>query len=455
MERTFYELSDQLAAQQHCVLHRLGQGAKEERSYYRFVWNKKTTEGQIQGAICKGSSQMLGQGHILSLSDTTDLDYSRRKGSIGLEQGLGYIGDHRGWGYNAHVHLNVRADSGSVVGLSDVHLWHRVEKKKARAHYHTPMEDKESYRWTQGCERSKAGLSGAAQVTFVQDREGDLYETFVKIPDERHHLLIRQRHNRRILTGEHKSMLVHQHLKECSLGGYFTLSIPKGHSRGEPRTARMEVRWSQVSILKNDKYAYEKAYPKAVSIGVVQVKEVASGVPAGEDPIEWCLWTTHSVETLQQALQIVRWYTFRWLIEEFFRILKKEGFELEKCELDSGYALRKMGLLTMSAAVRVLQLKQARDGGNDLPIEVVFDPQQQTCLSELNETLQGNTPALQNPHPEQSMAWACWIIARLGGWSGYASQRPPGVITLRNGLVRFDAIYFGWRLSRDALVYKR
>lgn len=107
----------------------------------------------------------------------------------------------------------------------------------------------------------------------------------------------------------------------------------------------------------------------------------------------------------------------------------------------------------MSAAVRVLQLKQARDGAQDLPIQAVFEPQEQDCLAELNSNLQGNTLALQNPHPDKTLPWAAWIIARLGGWSGYASQRPPGVITLRNGLERFDAICLGWRLSRDALMY--
>lgn len=268
------------------------------------------------------------------------------------------------------------------------------------------MEDKESYRGQQGCQRSKGVLAAAGRVTFVQDREGDLYSTFAHLPDEGHEVLIRQRHNRRVLTSQGQQCLIKQHLETVPVGGGKLLNIPKGHSQGKQRTARLDVRWTSVQIMKNDKYAYEKDFPKTVSLQVVQVKELAHLVPEGQAPIEWCLWTTHPVETLEQALQIVDWYALRWLIEELFRLLKKEGFQLEKCELNDGYALRKMGLLTMSAAVRVLQLKQARQGNTDLPIEAVFDEQEQVCLSQLNPTLHGNTTALQNPHPPQSLPWA-------------------------------------------------
>ena len=114
-----------MAGRQSCIIHQLGKDNKDQRSYYRFMSNQRTTEAAISQAICRLDEQVLAGAHLLSLSDTTAMDYTRCKGRIGLESGLGYIGDHRGWGYQAHVHLNVMADSGSVVGLSDVYLWHR------------------------------------------------------------------------------------------------------------------------------------------------------------------------------------------------------------------------------------------------------------------------------------------------------------------------------------------
>ena len=66
---------------------------------------------------------------------------------------------------------------------------------------------------------------------------------------------------------------------------------------------------------------------------------------------------------------------------------------------------------------------------------------------------EGKTEKQKNPHSRDNLAWATWLIARLGGWKGFASQRPPGVIILRMGLQRFHAIFEGWRIAKD--VYKR
>jgi hypothetical protein len=70
----------------------------------------------------------------------------------------------------------------------------------------------------------------------------------------------------------------------------------------------------------------------------------------------------------------------------------------------------------------------------------------------LAPSLQGRTQKQQNPYPPSSFAWTTWLIARLGGWSGYRSQRPPGMLTLIHGLRRFEAIFLGWKLAQTPLV---
>jgi hypothetical protein len=61
--------------------------------------------------------------------------------------------------------------------------------------------------------------------------------------------------------------------------------------------------------------------------------------------------------------------------------------------------------------------------------------------------------AVQILNPENNLAWAAWIIARLGGWKGFAGQRPPGVITLYGGRIRFFNLFDGWAIAKN--VYKR
>ena len=91
----------------------------------------------------------------------------------------------------------------------------------------------------------------------------------------------------------------------------------------------------------------------------------------------------------------------------------------------------------------------------DLPASVAFNLEQQQCLSQLAPSYQGKTPKQQNPYPPSSLPWATWLIARLGGWSGYLSQRPPGMPTLVHGLRRFESIFLGWKLSQNQLVCTR
>ena len=88
----------------------------------------------------------------------------------------------------------------------------------------------------------------------------------------------------------------------------------------------------------------------------------------------------------------------------------------------------------------------ARDGTIDRPATDVVAPDQLPMLEALQTRLEGKTAKQKNPHPKFSIAWLSWIIARLGGWTGYASERPPGPITMRRGWHRFEHMVEGWRL---------
>ena len=102
--------------------------------------------------------------------------------------------------------------------------------------------------------------------------------------------------------------------------------------------------------------------------------------------------------------------------------------------------------MVLKAATTVLQLVYARNRYDAPPIETIFDEGEQEVLEKLNEKLQGKTQKLQNLFPRDQLSWAAWIIARLGGWKGYQSQRPPGPITMKTGLDKFMSIFEGYQL---------
>jgi hypothetical protein len=102
------------------------------------------------------------------------------------------------------------------------------------------------------------------------------------------------------------------------------------------------------------------------------------------------------------------------------------------------------------AAIRVMQCVHARgEAGAHIPAARVFAPADMPVLKALVRKLEGKTQKQKNPHPLESLAWAAWVIARLGGWKGYAKERPPGPITMHAGFERFDAIAQGFALAQQ------
>ena len=79
----------------------------------------------------------------------------------------------------------------------------------------------------------------------------------------------------------------------------------------------------------------------------------------------------------------------------------------------------------------------------------VLDAEQIEVLHLMNKKLQGRTIKLQNHHNPKRTKWAAWVIGRIGGWKGYDSQGPPGVIVLKRGLDRLNYIIEGIKLAKD------
>jgi hypothetical protein len=163
-------------------------------------------------------------------------------------------------------------------------------------------------------------------------------------------------------------------------------------------------------------------------------------------PILWRLLTTHAIEDDAMAWRVAGWYRQRWVIEQFFRTLKQQGLRLEDSQLDSAERLIKLTAIAARAAWVIMQLVQARDGQSDQSAKIDFSPAKIETLHAWLPELEGKTALQKNPHPPNSLPWAAWIIAKLGGWDGYPKSKPPGPITFRHGPEYFRSIARGWKL---------
>jgi len=412
---------------------------------YRYFNNEKVTESSLTDAVVKRTSCLVADKEVLVVQDTSEYHYNKYANRIEPRTGLGETGRYA-LGYFAHPSLVLEASTASVLGLSDLYCWSRDPDREINtsSRKKRPIEDKESYKWIKGCLKSKEVLKSARHKTIIQDRDGDIYESFATIPDDQTDLLIRSKTDRKI-EGSQNSL--YEAVKSQVPCVVYEFEVSADNKKRQKRTAKMELRYCQARIVRPKNLP--KSYPASILITIVQAKEQAASVPEGESAIEWILLSTKEIADFMDAVMLVYWYSLRWLIEELFGLHKSKGFNMEHSELRTGWGIRKLGIITMQAAIRVMQLKQARKEDCQLPIEVVFTQQEQQCLEQLCKRLEGKTEKLKNNNPRKLLSWAAWIIARYGGWSGYASQRPPGLTTLKIGLEKFDTLFQGWKLARQ------
>lgn len=444
LDKRASKLSALLVAGRSSSIHAITSNESEQKAAYRFLNNEKTDERTLISAVKERSSYLCTGKEVLVLQDTTDFNFANHRGRLQPDTGIGVAGGSDKWlGFFLHSSLVLDQANETILGFSDIQLWHRDKvriDREQRGYKKLPIEEKESFKWIRACNESTKHLSAATSITFVEDREGDIYEQFATVPDERTHLIIRSRDNRNLSDGNKLFDVLSQ---QPAVGNYKIELVTDLRKGVEKRTVLVEVRFCKVSIAKSIAEK-KKNMASHVELYAVEVRETNS---SAANPILWRLLTTHSVNSFENAIRIINHYKSRWYIEQLFRLLKKKGFDIQSSELESGWAIRKLMIMILNAALRVMQLLLAYDNEQSQSIEHVFDSGEIKCLENLNNTLQGDTEKSKNRNDPKRLSWATWIIARLGGWKNYNSKRPPGPIILKRGLDKFSSIYQGWKLA--------
>ena len=314
-----------------------------------------------------------------------------------------------------------------MLGLAGSEQWTRAVGKVTDRRRRT-LDEKESRRWPRGAETAATALAGAAQIVVAGDRENDIYGCFATKPDSVD-LIVRAAQDRALAEGNslHKAAADWPVL---ATAGVAVAAKPAG-AKGGPqpaRTARVEVRAGLVTIRRPSGRTANRADPERLTLGFVVVSEVDA--PAGVEPLLWRLLTTLPVATAEEAEEVVRLYRLRWRIEEVFRVLKKDGLDLQASQVTEARRLFNLAASGLVASVRILQLVDARDG-SPRPATDAIAAEEIPAAAAIGAELEGRTARQQNPWPEGTLAWLAWIVARLGGWNCY--YRPPGPKTMANG----------------------
>lgn len=399
--------------------------------FWRFLANESVTVDKLTAGWSDQTRSAAAGRHVLAIQDTSEIKFATTQEN---RRRLGKIKKGNAFGVLLHPMIAVDADSGAVLGLAGGDVWTRSGAVKA-PHAQRRLMEKESSRWIATAEEAKETLAAARMITIVDDREGDFYAHWALTPADNVHLLTRLMNDHALVKGG----TVRTAMARMPVVATAVIALRRGPDR-RPRTAHLSLRFGSL-MLKRPANTMEKDLPASVRLDAVEVIELHP--PKDAEPVHWILLTTHKIGSLADAWQIVDWYRQRWIIEQFFRTMKLHGLRIEDSQLETADRLLKLVAIAAKAAVIVMQLVQARDGRDAQPASLAFTPDEIEVIAMLNTRVQGKTKRQKNPHPPSSLAWAAWVIAKLGGWNEYAAK-PPGPITYYNGLAYFRAFAAGW-----------
>lgn len=393
-----------------CV-RRLGGDRAGEIRITRFLRNRNVTTEEMLAQAAARTAQRCHGRDVLVIQDTTVI------------RSTGGGGDY------LHAAIALDEADGAILGLVGGQFLQRSSGRK-QARKRLPIEEKESFRWLEGADEAASVGAGAARVTVVADREGDIYEAFALRPHGID-LLIRAAQDRSLEDGGR----LFAGLDALPQSGQAELALPAGPGR-RARKARLGLRFATMMLARPARLPGARL-PAAVEMQLIDVREIDP--PAGVPAVHWRLLTTRVVRSEAEAWAVVDLYRRRWAIEQLFRTLKTQGFDIEGVRIEDPQPRDKLITAALIAAVAVQQLVHGREGdqGYLRPCTDVFEPEDIPLLEAWCAKLEGKTQRQKNPHPKGSLAYAAWVCARLGGWTGYYGK--PGPVVMLNGWLELQA----------------
>lgn len=179
-----------------------------------------------------------------------------------------------------------------------------------------PIEEKESVRWVDGFARVNALAEQLTEtrLTYVADREADLYELFVAAPcpDVGADWLVRAQHDRVLgQDADGHAETLRQRLAKAPVLTETRFEQP-GSNKRTARTVHQQIQAVRLTLP-----APKRPDRRLAEVEITAILATEREPPPGEDPIEWLLMTNLPVTTPEQALGTLSWYLCRWQIEIF------------------------------------------------------------------------------------------------------------------------------------------
>jgi len=398
-------------------------------AFYRLMNRPEATHAAVLAPHYERTLAAMRQqtGVVLTLHDTTELDYS---GLASIP--LAPIGNSHGKGYLCHNSLAV-TEGGEVLGLVNQILFSRprvpkAEKKRASAQ----RPDRESRLWKRGSQAVPAAPAGKWWVD-VADRGADLTEFLAYEIDHHKHFVVRSKANRKVVWDAEKPgpAKLHDVVRQLPEQGRRPLFVPP--SQGRPgRDTEVAIAFTKLRIVP-PRQARGEHGREPLLVWAVRVWE--PNPPLGAEAVEWILLTNVPVNNVDDAWQRVDWYKRRWILEEYHKTLKS-GCSIEEMQFTTAAALQPAIALVSVVALGLMWLRQVSrtPAAHTRPASEWFPRLMIRTLSRWR---------FQKPRDDLTAYEFCFALARLGGHQNRTRDHPPGLLVLWRGWTKLQLMTEG------------
>jgi len=373
----------------------------ESKGAYRFFDSEKVSfqeliKPHIECVKAKANSLEL----VLAIQDTCYISYGHHSSVTDL----GHIGAEDTSGVILHNTLAVNPSSKhpSVIGVLDQWIHNRKDMKDDNW--------KETNLWQEASSRINIDVT-KTRVVEVMDREGSVFDIMKQSLSLRHEFLIRTKSNKYV-----RNPFRHQIIEvgsKITAAGHIEIDVQKKEGQ-KKRKATLEIKYLPIEVP-----GPHGRKDESINCSLVQAVEVNS--PENQEPLSWYLLTSVEVNSIEDALKVIEWYKYRWVIEEYHKCIKT-GCKVQSKQFRSSFRIENYLGIAGIIAVKLLQIRDLmRINPDELACKVVD---------------QLSLKIIQKYHKidkELTIKEFYILVAKMGGFLNRKSDGDPGWQTLWKG----------------------
>ena len=351
------------------------------KAYYRMIDQPEDSalnmENIMQPHRKRTARRMMGQKTVLCLQDGSELNYTNLEKCSGLGDLKANQTGVKMKGLNLHSTFAI-APNGLPLGVLKAQCIAPESRSPddKRKPSKIPIEEKKTFVWIEH-HRDLVKLAASmpqTQLVNVCDREADFFELF----DEQRHnpsvdLLIRAQHDRNLSEAPFKLFAA---VRKATVQSRVSVCIPQQSIRPKKskqkakaarpgRQAELALRYLTIQLPAPEYYRDKEP------IEIRLIHAVEENPPQDTKAVEWFLLTTLKIETATDIEKCLRWYTLRWRIEDWHRVLKS-GCKIDNLAHETAERQRRAIAINLVIAWRIMLMTLLGREMPELPAEILF-----------------------------------------------------------------------------------